>query len=338
MARQKAAPKPRERRGFGRIEQRGSGRWRAAYTGPDKRLYRAPDTFAAKVDAEGWLAQEKRLIDLGSWQPPILREVQEKAEARQGATTFREYAATWAAHRNVKPRTRAGYRGLLERKILPTFGEMPVAAITPYAVKEWYTAMGTGTPTLRAHAYSLLRTILGEAVRDGEIAANPCHIRGAGNSKRVHKIKPASLPELEAITEAMPERYRLMVLLAAWCGLRFGELSELRRSDMDTTKGVIRVRRAVVRVDPISMPDPLPPGIEFCGCRPGCLIGPPKSDAGTRDVALPPHLIPMVKDHLSSNITGGRDGLLFPASDGEPPVSVVVVQGVLPRSCKGWST
>src|SRR5262245_2131585 len=111
----RTAPKTRDRRGFGRIEQRGSGRWRAAYTGPDKRLYRAPETFAAKVDAEGWLAQEKRLIDLGTWQPPILRQVQETQANRQGATTFQEYAATWAAQRNVKPRTRAGYRGLLER-------------------------------------------------------------------------------------------------------------------------------------------------------------------------------------------------------------------------------
>ena len=37
----------------------------------------------------------------------------------------------------------------------------------------------------------------------------------------------------------MPERYRLMVLLAAWCGLRFGELTELRRDDVDLTNGVL---------------------------------------------------------------------------------------------------
>ncbi len=42
---------------------------------------------------------------------------------------------------------------------------------------------------------------------------------------------------------ALPGRYRLMALLAAWCALRFGELAELRRSDLDVRSGVIHVRR-----------------------------------------------------------------------------------------------
>ncbi len=45
----------------------------------------------------------------------------------------------------------------------------------------------------------------------------------------------------------MPARYRLMVLLAAWCALRFGELAELRRSDVDVKNGVVHVRRGVAR-------------------------------------------------------------------------------------------
>ena len=88
---------------------------------------------------------------------------------------------------------------------------------------------GSGLPTRRAHAYALLRTILGSAVADELLAANPCHIRGAGSSKRVHKIKPATLAELEAIMAALPSRYRVMVLLASWCAMRWGELIELRQ-------------------------------------------------------------------------------------------------------------
>lgn len=60
------------------------------------------------------------------------------------------------------------------------------------------------------------------------------------------KIKPASLAELEALVTAMPERYRVMVLLAWWCGLRFGELAELRRSDVNTKRGILHVRRGLV--------------------------------------------------------------------------------------------
>ena len=94
----------------------------------------------------------------------------------------------------------------------------------------------------------------------------------------------------------MPERYRVMTLLAAWCGLRFGELTELRRRDIDMTAGVIRVRRGVSRVDG------------------DYVIGTPKSDAGIRDVAVPPHLHPALTGHLRANTPNGSDALLFPSA------------------------
>jgi integrase len=117
--------------------------------------------------------------------------------------------------------------------------------------------------------------------------------------RRARKIREASLAELEAITRAMPERYRLMVLLAAWCALRFGELAELRRSDVDVRGGVLRVRRGVTRTK---------------GRR---IVGGPKSDAGKRDVNIPPHLMPAVKTHLRDHVPAARDALLFPAA-GDP--------------------
>jgi integrase len=79
----------------------------------------------------------------------------------------------------------------------------------------------------------------------------------------------ATLAELETLVAAMPERYRAMAL-ASWCGLRFGELAELRRQDVNLTTGLLHIRRAVVRA-----------GGEV-------IVGTPKSDAGTRDVAIPP--------------------------------------------------
>jgi integrase len=69
--------------------------------------------------------------------------------------------------------------------------------------------------------------------------ANPCHIKGAGNFKRVHKVTTLTLDELAALVDAMPERYQPMTLLAAWCGLRFGEFTELRRKDIDIANGVV---------------------------------------------------------------------------------------------------
>ncbi len=128
--------------------------------------------------------------------------------------------------------------------------------------------------------------------------ANPCHIKGAGNVKRAKKIQPATLAELETLVAALPHRYRLMALLASWCALRFGELVERRRRDIDLTNGVIRVRRGAVRAEG------------------RVVIGTPKSEAGVRDLTIPPHLKPFVREHLTKAVQGGRDGLLFPAADG----------------------
>ena len=96
----------------------------------------------------------------------------------------------------------------------------------------------------------------------------------------------------------MPEQYRLMTLLAAWCALRFGELVELRRDDIDLQDNVVKVRRGAVRV------------------KGGWVVGDPKSDAGVRDVAIPPHLIPAIENHLSKYVGTEGDSLLFPATSG----------------------
>ena len=110
----------------------------------------------------------------------------------------------------------------------------------------------------------------------------------------------------------MPPRYRLMLLLAAWCAMRFGELTELRRKDIDLVNGVVRIRRAVVRV------------------RGEFIVGTPKTDAGTRDVAIPPHLMPTVRQHLADHVERGRDALLFPAQAGRAHGPRDAVQGLVP--------
>ena len=94
-----------------------------------------------------------------------------------------------------------------------------------------------------------------------------------------------------------------MILLAAWCGCGSGEITELRRKDLtldvEQQLGLVRVHRAVTRVDG-----------QF-------LITTPKSTAGHRDVALPPHLIPALQHHLDLYTEAGREALLFPAT-GDP--------------------
>ena len=293
----------RTRRTFGRVEPLKSGRYRAAYTGPDGLLYRAPLTFDARDDATAWLSARRAEIMLDIWAP----EVAARRSGHGEIPTLRVYADLWLENRKTKgrelrPTTRSQYRMLLEKFIYPTLGDERIDRISHEDVNDWYDAVAPGRETIRAHAYSLLRTILTSAASVRPIPLipyNPAHIRGGGNTKRVHHVEPATLDELETIVETLPDRYKVMALLAAWCALRFGELTELRRGDIDLRNNRVKIRRGVVRVEG------------------GFVIGSPKTEAGIRDVAIPPHLVPAVKAHLSEHTGPGRDALLFPASGDE---------------------
>jgi integrase len=186
------------------------------------------------------------------------------------------------------------YRDLLERQILPLLGRHQAGELTPAVVRDWYSMLDVGKSRQRAHAYALLRTICTTAVGDELLSANPCRIRGAGQAKRAGETEPATLDELAVIVSEMPARLQLMVLLAAWCAMRYGELAELRRSDL--AKGVVRVRRAVVWVDGAA------------------IVEDPKSEAGKRDVTIPPHVMPAVTAHLAAMNAGESNALLFPAT------------------------
>lgn len=303
-----AAKKPSrsERRSFGRLRQFRSGRWKASYTGPDKKLYEAEHTFGAKVDAEAWLTDRRREIDRELWSPPASPEQQRAAKRQRRAATeqFKPYAERWVKTRLVRgrplrPRTVEHYEKVLNDHIYPTFGKKAVRDITMEAVDRWYAKTLVDHPTMRAHAYSLLKTILETArTRDRIIDNNPCAIRGAGTTTRTIKPKPATVEQLGIIAGEMPENLKLMVLLASWLAMRFGELVEIQRRDCDLEDGVIHVRRAAVRVEK------------------GWKVGDPKSEAGKRDIAIPPHIIPAIKDHLAKHVAPEQNARLFPAKNG----------------------
>jgi integrase len=290
----------RGKRAFGSIRKLPSGRFQARYTGPDGNTYAGRSsegralTFDARAYAERYLSRVDADIQAGRWETPDAPKP--PADLPQ---LFGDYAETWLAGRDLSPSTRRLYRAILGKQILPAFGHHMVSEITPAMVREWHAKLRAQTgPTQRARAYSLLRVILSTAADDELIPVNPCRIRGAGQAKRAKDIRPASLGELEALASAMPPRYRLMVLLAAWCAMRFGELAELRRADIDVKNGVVHIRRGVIYGDH------------------GRVVKDPKSQAGKRDVNIPPHLMSAVRAHLAAHAGPARDALVFPAAQG----------------------
>jgi integrase len=201
--------------------------------------------------------------------------------------------------RDLTPRTRELYESILRTHILPTFGTSTLSSITSVRVKEWFAGLNPSHRTARANAYGLLRTILADAVDDEVIARNPARIKGAGTKKRERELRVLTVAEFNRLVDAIPDRYKALVMLGGWCALRFGELAALRRSDLDLKRGVVHVRFAVTTA------------------KGRTIVGGPKSDAGRRAVTIPPHIIPTLQEHVKQHAAFGRDGLVFPPASGD---------------------
>ncbi|MEF9884395.1 tyrosine-type recombinase/integrase [Streptomyces sp. P9-A4] len=273
------------RRRFGTVRQLASGRWQARYRDPlSGGMKSAPHTFATKTDAEVWLTTIEAEILRGAYQAPDA-----------GNVVFGQYADDWLKHRRLEDRTRERSEGVIRLHIKPTFGVGTIAAITTARVRTWRTGLleaGVGEPTV-VKAYQLLRAILNTAVDDELIRRNPCRIKGA-DSYDVPERPVLTVPEVYAVAGAIQPHFRLLVLLAAFTTLRFGELASLRRRDLDLDRCVVLVRRAQSELQDGTLADKAP-----------------KSAAGVRSVAFPAELLPEVSHHLEHFAGSGRDGHLF---------------------------
>jgi integrase len=284
----------RRRRAFGKVARQRSGRYQASYVGDDEMRHLAPVTFDTKRDADAWLSMRRAELEEHRWRPPDPQDVV--------TPTLREYAETWIENRRtrdgqpLKPRTMDLYHALLERQIYPALGDKRLADITADDVDDWYVTLLPAAPTRRSHSYALLSSIMRSAStgRRALISDSPCKVEHPAIVRRSFEPRPATPEQIAIIVENMPEKYRALILLAAWCGLRWGEVSELRRSDLDLASMSVRVDRAVV----------------WRKGRP--TVGTPKSRAGVRTVALPPNLRSALRRHLAEHAMPGSDGLLFP--------------------------
>jgi integrase len=103
------------------------------------------------------------------------------------------------------------------------------------------------------------------------------------------------------LAAATDERYRVLVLLAAFTSLRWGELAALRRSDIDAQAGTVRVTRQLNERD-----------------GGGFSFGPPKPEAGVRSVAIPELITPDLAAHIMTYARPSDDGLIFTSPGGGP--------------------
>ena len=280
------------RRDYGSVRRLPSGRWQARYPDPTSwtRLVTAPTTFATKAEATCYLAGVRADHDRGCWVDPSA-----------GRMLFADYAAAWLEMRDLRPRTADLYELILRLHLTPTFGQTQLSRISPSMVRSWHaTRIKSGASRgTTAKAYRLLKTILNTAVSDELILRNPCLLKGAGTETPPERVPP-TLVEVEAIANAIEPRWRLLVLLAAWSGLRWGELTALTRQRIDVLHCSVRVVEQKVE-------------------RKGqWQLAPPKTAAGRRTVHLPPHLLREVEHHLDTYVGPEPDAWVFCGPLGAP--------------------
>lgn len=271
------------------IDRRESGRYRARYQGPDQRW--RSRTFDRRIDAQRWLTSELAKLDRGEWVDP-----------RAGRASFASMAERWMASRiALREGTQVRDRSYLKSLILPSFGSRAVGSIQPSDLDAWIAdlvAAGKASATIQK-AWQIASGVLRLAVRDRLIPLSPTRdVR----LPRIEREEPEALNanELMQLADAIDPRYRALVLVGAFGGLRIGELAGLQLGDFDPLRNLIRVRRTASEV------------------RGRVVVGPPKTAKSIRTVMLPRSVTQQLVEHVANLDATDPSARLFPAPEGGP--------------------
>lgn len=225
--------------GWIRKRQNRPSPWRAGYRGPDGREHSR--SFERKVDAERWLRSELQKVDLGIWVDP-----------EAGNITLEDWSAIWMSGRvGLTEKTRAGYQGILDSRVLPVFGAVPIKKMTRAVVASWVSDMsdeGLSSSRVR-NCFNVLAACLDAAVDEGLVGRNPA--RGvelpAQSVQAEHRYLTAE--QVDALASAVPTQAdRTLILVLAYGGLRWGEAVALRKGRVDVLRRRLSIAEAATQV------------------------------------------------------------------------------------------
>ena len=273
------------------IEKRtrdGKVSWQARWRDPSGAQRKR--SFARKVDADRFVTAVAADVLRGTYIAPD-----------DGRVTFRECAEQWARIQQHRPATADSVDRHLRRHVLPVLGDRPVGAVRASEVQAFVKGLSDRlAPTTTAVVYSRVAAIFAAAVRDRRIASSPCV--GITLPRRPRpRVEPLPTEGVLALAEALPARYRALVVLAAGTGLRQGECFGLDAGHVDFLRRQIRVEQQLITIS---------------GQQPH--LGPPKTDASVRTVPLPQVVLDELAAHIAACKPGGEWGLLFTTSAGGP--------------------
>jgi len=263
-------------------------KWQARYLDPTGR--ERSKTFRRKVDAEKFLVHIEAQMQRTEWINPEL-----------SATAFADFAAQWLATRShLKPKSFEGYESLLRVHILPTFGTTRLDRIDTMGIEAWIAELRSGglSASRTRQAHQVLSQILAAAVKARYVPSNPAvGVKLPRLSRREQQfLEPRDVVKL---AHAMPDRFKALVYIFAYGGLRWGEAVALRRRRVDVLRGRLEVAESLADVA-------------------GTHVFGPTKNYRNRTIVLPSFLRDMLNDHLVNHTAPGPDGLLFTAENGAP--------------------
>ena len=224
--------------------------------------------------------------------------------------TVAQYGRDWLdARRDLRPKTHDLYSYLFRFFIEPHLGPLRVDGLDAPIVRRWYgeVAAGPHSQATVAKAYRLLRQLMEAAVNDRLVRANPCTIKGASSERSAERRVP-SVAEVWKLADVISPEYRLMVLLAAFAGLRRGECFALRRARFDDSGPTKYLSVTASRVY----------------LAQSILEQPPKTAAGSRRLAVPEVVAVELALHLERYVDVNASALVFAdRRTGETPTPIV---------------
>ena len=275
------------KRTFGSTRKLPSGQWQASYWHEGAR-HIAPSTFGTKTDAVRWLSTTHNDVSRGQWFDP-----------RRAQVRFDEWADSWKENVvDLRPSTFVRDVDYLNRYITPVFGALPLGDISVGRIRTWVADLNASglAPATVVKAGQILSKVPRSAVEEGVLSTNPCAAVRLPRLERT-EMRYLSPGEVARLADAIDPRYRAVVFLGAYGGLRAGELFGLRVPRLDLSAQRLDIVEQVVEVSG---------NLHF---------GPPKTKAGRRSVPLPA----IVCDELSQHLRQWpSDDLVFTAPDGGP--------------------
>jgi integrase len=213
---------------------------------------------------------------------------------------FDEYASSWLeSTKHLRPGTRANVESRLRRHILPAFGQYPIGAVKPAAVRSWVAQLietGLSPSTVNA-TYRTFARIMALAEVDGLISRSPCIGVALAKETSHQEMRFLEPEEVGRLAGSVDNRYRALIFTAAYTGLRWGELAGLRTERVNFLRGTVSVVEALTEVNG---------HVRF---------GPTKTGAH-RTVSLPRFLVDLLAEQV--RLYPSPTGLLFTSAAGSP--------------------